>query len=170
MKHEPGCGHDHDHDDDQHECSPEPVSETGTELFSGCDVQFRYPKGWEVQEEANEEQTTITVQSPGTAFWTLSLFEDRPDADEILASVMSAYEELYEELDVYEFDVMVLGAPAVAREFDFVCLDLVSSVSLMIFQTVKRTAMVLFQGEDRELEKARPVMEAMTRSLVCDVE
>ena len=170
MKHQPGCGHDHDHDDDHLECSPEPVGDSGTELFSGCDVQFRYPQGWTVQEESNDEQTTITVQSPGTAFWTLSLFEERPDADQILASVMAAYEELYEELDIYEADAMVLGAPAVAREFDFVCLDLVSSVSLVIFQTVKRTALVLYQGEDRGLEQARPVMEAMTRSLLCDVE
>lgn len=171
MEHHPGCGHDHDHDDDHHhDCSHDVAGGTGTELFSGFDVQFQYPQGWTIQEESNDEQTTITVQSPGTAFWTLSLFEGRPDAEQILASVMAAYEELYEELDVYESDVMVLGEPAVAREFDFVCLDLVSSVSLVIFQTMTRTALVLYQGEDRDLETARPVMEAMTKSLLCDVE
>ena len=168
--HDHDCGHDHDHD---HDSPPGPSFEEltdGIETYSGHGVRFQYPGHWELGEESNPEQVTITVQSPGTTFWTLSLFADQPDPDQIEASVMAAYEEMYEEMDVYESDVLVLGAPAIAREIDFVCLDLVSTAALIIFQTMNHTVLVMFQGEDRELETTRPLLESMTRSLLCDME
>ncbi len=172
MKHDEVCGHDHDHDHD-HDHGVEIENGHGvdaTEPFTGHGVHFRFPRDWTVEEEPSPEQTTVTVQSPGTAFWTLSLFEDRPDPESIVASVMAAYEEMYKELDVYESDVQIFGEPAVARDIDFVCLDLVSSASLVAFQTMNHTVLVLFQGEDRELEVTRPLLEAMTRSLLCDLD
>lgn len=190
MKHEEGCGHDHDHDRDHDhdhnqvdslennderqaasssDLSVEMIGDV-TQAYSGNGVQFRYPPGWTVEEETGPEQTTITVQSPGTAYWTLSLFAERPDPEQIVSSVMTAYEELYEDLDVYESDVQFLGAPALARDLDFVCLDLVSSVSLIVFQSLNHTVLVLFQGEDRELKKTRPLLELMTQTLLCDLD
>ncbi len=174
--HSHDCGHDHDHDcahDHDHDFSPQQDfsdSSGETEVYSGRGVQFRYPRGWTVQEESNPDQTTITVQSPETSYWTLTLFEERPDPDEVLQSVMSAYQESYEELDVYESDVVVLGEPAIARELDFVCLDLVSNATMVVFQTLQHTVLILFQGEDRELETARPALNAITQSLLCDLD
>ena len=175
MKHDEGCGHDHDHDhhDHDHDHGVEietDLNQDATEPFTGHGVHFRHPRNWTVEVESNPEQTTITAQSPGTAFWTLSLFEDHPDPEAILASAMAAYVEMYDELDVYESDVQVQGVPATARDLDFVCLDLVSSASLVVFQSVKHTVLILFQGEDRELETTRPILESMTQSLLCDLD
>lgn len=171
--HHHDCGHDHDHDHDhggnpvdhEHEHASGQLA-----VYQGHGVQFEYPEHWAIQEESGADQVTISVQSPGTTYWTLSLFEERPDPDQIVESVMSAYEEMYEELDVYEPDVQVLGVPVIARELDFVCLDLVSTASLIVFQSLKHTVLITFQGEDRELEKTRPLLELMTRSLLCDLE
>lgn len=171
--HQHDCGHDHDHDHDHHGEHFEPArSQTSGVLavYQGNGVQFEYPEHWAIQEESGADQTTISVQSPATTYWTLSLFEDRPDPDQVAESVISAYEEMYEELDIYEPDVQVLGVPAVARELDFVCLDLVSTASLIVFQSLKHTILITFQGEDRELEKTRPLVEMMTRSLLCDLD
>lgn len=166
--HDHDCGHDHDHDTGPGlDAGPDG---DGIETYSGHGVRFQYPGHWELGEESSPEQTTITVQSPGTTYWTLSLFEERPDPQQIEASVMAAYEEMYDEMDVYESDILVLGAPAISRELDFVCLDLVSTAALIIFQTMNHTLLVLFQGEDRELETCRPQLEAMTRSLLCDMD
>jgi hypothetical protein len=188
VKHDAGCGHDHDrgphhdhdHDHDHHLAgesrragsvdSVHAIDTSQTEIYSGHGVQFRYPSHWMIQEESSPEQTTVSVESPGTAYWTLSLFGDRPDPELIVDSVVSAYEEMYDELDVDESDAQVLGVPAVARDLDFVCLDLVSSTSLLVFQTMNNTVLVLFQGEDRELETVRPVLESITRSLMCDLD
>ena len=112
-------------------------SVAGTLLYAGNGVQFRYPQNWTLTEESGPDQMTITVQSPGTSYWTLSLFEDRPDPDHIVESAMRIYHSLYEELDVYELEAQVLGFPAVTRELDFVCLDLVSSAAMIAFQAVE---------------------------------
>lgn len=171
--HQHDCGHDHDHDHDQKAAAFERASVQASEeltVYRGHGVQFEYPEHWAIQEESGADQTTISVQSPGTTYWTLSLFEDRPDAEQVAESVIAAYEEMYEELDIYEPDVQVLGVPAIARELDFVCLDLVSTASLIVFQSLKYTILITFQGEDRDLDKTRPVVELMTRSLLCDLE
>lgn len=173
--HQHDCGHDHDHDHD-HDHRDRSVDRATVQknadlaIYQGHGVQFEYPEDWTIQEESGADQTTISVQSPGTTYWTLSLFEDRPDAEQVAESVITAYEEMYEELDIYEPDVQVLGVPAIARELDFVCLDLVSTASLIVFQSLKHTILITFQGEDRDLEKTRPIVELMTRSLLCDLE
>lgn len=189
MKHDPGCGHDHDHDhgcghphdhdhdhSHDHDCGHDHDHDHGgmiqgrapadlTEIYAGHGAQFRYPQGWALQEESSPGQTVITVQSPGTAFWTLSLFDEQPPVEQIVASVLSAFEDSYDELDVYESDVQVLGAPATACDVDFVCLDLVSSATMVVFQAANQTVLILFQGEDRELEAIRPILQSMTQSV-----
>ena len=96
------------------------------------------------------------------------MFADQPDPEAIIDSVIDAYQEMYEELDVYDSGIEIPGIDSLARELDFVCLDLVSSASLLIFQPGTQTVLVMFQGEDRELEKTRPLLEAMTRSILCE--
>lgn len=167
MKHEEGCGCDDHHHDHENELVS--VAEL-TEVYAGLGVRFRYPRHWSVQEESSDEQTTITVQSPATTYWSLSLFEGRPDPEQIVSSVVCAYQESYPDLDIYDSDVQVLGVPALAMELDFLCLDLVSTASLMVFQTLNHTVLVTFQGEDRELETTRPLVESITQSLLCDVD
>lgn len=177
VKEHQSCGHDHDHDHD-HDHSHDhdhgnvafPPDDPGeTEIYAGSGVQFRYPRSWEMQEESSPDQTTFTIQSAGTTYWTLSLFDERPSPEQVVTSVMKAYEDLYEDLDIYEPDVQVMGIPAIAREIDFVCLDLVSTAGLIVFQTERRTVLITYQGEDRELETTRPLVDSITQSLVCDV-
>jgi hypothetical protein len=150
---------DHDHS-----------AEAGTLAYAGYGVRFQYPRNWTLTEETGPDQTTITVQSPETSYWTLSLFQDRPDPERIVESVMEAYQSLYEDLDVYEPEAQVLGFPAITRELDFVCLDLVNTAAMIAFQAIDQSVLVIFQGEDRELESTRPVMEAITRTLLCDMD
>ena len=40
-----------------------------------------YPSDWSLSEDSSDEETTISVQSDGTSFWTLMLFKSRPDPD-----------------------------------------------------------------------------------------
>lgn len=175
-----GC-HDHDHGHShqsghvhEHGRPPEHVrpvrdDEGQTRSYSGFGVRFEYPVDWGLIEESGPDQTTITLQSPGTSYWTLSLFDDRPAPEQLVASVMEAYESSYEDLDVYEPEVQILGFPAVTRELDFVCLDLVNTAAMVAFQAVEQSVLVIYQGEDRELTTTRPVMEAITHSLFCHI-
>lgn len=137
-------------------------------MYSGNGVRFLYPEGWTIQEESNDEQTTITVQSPATAYWTVSLFEGHHDPEQIAESVLQAYGEMYQDLEVQEPDVLVQGIPVVARELDFVCMDLLSSALMIIFHTERQTVLVIYQAEDREMEQVRTQLEEMTQSLSYD--
>ena len=112
----------------------------------------------------------ITVQSPATASWSLSLFEGHHDPEEIAETVLRAFREMYDDMEVQEPVVLVQGIPVVAREIDFVCMELVSTASLIVFHTATQSVLVIFQAEDREMERVRPLMEAITQSLSCDVE
>jgi hypothetical protein len=129
-------------------------------------LSFRYPSSWELTEESADRQWTITLQTAGASFWTLTVFTDRPDPQEILESVLQAYQEDYEDLDIYPLPAGNGLLPAVGAELDFVYLDLVNSVVIHAFATEDLSAAVIYQGTDQELEFLREQFDAVTESLV----
>jgi len=60
-------------------------------LYNSHGVTFRYPGGWELSEQREGEQLSITVSSPHAAFWTVSLFPGRPDPADIVAAAVDAF-------------------------------------------------------------------------------
>ena len=129
-------------------------------------VAFRYPGTWELTDEEADGQRIITLQTEGASFWTLTLFADRPDPELMVASVLEAFREDYEEIDIYPVQDTILRQPAAAVDLDFVYLDLVNSVVIRAFLTDSASALVLYQGMDLELEQQRPEFDAVTESLV----
>ena len=127
--------------------------------------EFRYPGFWDLSERNGPDEVTVTVASPGTSFWSLSLFHERPRPEDLMESAVSAFREEYPALDVYPVDARLCGRPAVARDVEFLCLDLVNGASLRAFQIDGVTAFVLSQGTDEELESTRPILEAISDSL-----
>ena len=72
------------------------------EIYEGHGIRFRYPGYWELTEQVDDEATSITVASPETSFWSISLFEDGPPPQEVLESAVEAFQEEYAEVDVYD--------------------------------------------------------------------
>ena len=174
--HAPHQPHDHDHDDDgncgsrsDRDSTIQDLNETFS-VFRNYGVQFRFPADWTLSEQTKEDETTITVESDGTSFWTLMLFDARPDPDSVLDTAVDAFKEVYDEIDVVSTITSVCGLPALGQDIDFVCYDLVNSAILRVFQTAERTVMVMYQGTDHELKSTRDLLETMTSSLQCDDE
>lgn len=161
-------GHDHDHDSDGR-CRPHSASDPMA-VYVNHGIRFQYPSGWEITEQMNDEETSITVQSEGTSFWTLVLIKSRPDPEEVLESVVEAFELDYEEVDVIVYVGSLSGFATMGRDLDFVCYDLVNSAVLRAFQTSEKTVLVLFQGTDHELVSTRSQLDAISASLKCDDE
>lgn len=138
------------------------------EVFSAHGVRFMYPRDWEFSEQSRAGELSVTVSSPGTSFWTLSLFFDRPDPRSIMEAVLDAFRDEYSELDVYPAEVRLCGRKTLARDIDFVCLELLNSAWARVFRTRDFTALVLYQAHDRELEETGEVLERITRSLECE--
>ena len=156
--------HDHDHDHDQRDRG----SEFGRDAaYRAHGIQFHHPGDWTVIEDVGPDETTISVQSSGTSYWSLTLIDDAPDPSDIIDKVLGVYREEYTDLDVYESPPKHRFL-TVARDIDFVCLDVVNSASVMAFRTNRRTVLAVFQGTDRELKLTRTVMESMTESLLCE--
>ncbi len=157
--------HDHDHDEDGR-CDS--GTESGsTEEYSRHGVQFRFPSDWTLTEQSDDDETTISLQSEGTSFWTLMLFKSRPDPEVVLDTVVAAFEVDYDDVDVISTIDNLSGLPSLGRDLDFVCYDLVNSAIVRAFQTSEQTVMVLYQGTDHELETTRDQMKAITASLLC---
>ena len=135
------------------------------EIYEGHGIRFRYPVYWEVTEQEDDEATSITVASPDTSFWSISLFHDAPSPQEVLESALEAFREEYAEADVYASTERIGDRAGVARDLDFVCFELINSAFLRSFQTERYTVLVLYQGFDGELETTRPLLEAISASL-----
>jgi hypothetical protein len=128
-------------------------------------ISFRYPSTWELSEDESGGQRTITLQTAGASFWSLTVFDDRPDPDRVLASALQAFRDDYEDLDIYPVQATVLQQPAAAADLDFVYLDLVNSVTLRAFEADAKSVLVIYQGIDREIEQLRGQFDAVTESL-----
>jgi len=137
------------------------------EIYNQHGVRFVYPDDWEVTEEKRDDELSITVSSPHASFWTLTLFYDSPDPEDIIETVLEAFRDEYQELDIYPADDEVCDCPTVARDIEFVCLELLNSAWARSFQTPDFTGLVLYQATDHEQEQALPVFETLTASLEC---
>jgi len=140
------------------------------EVYEGHGIRFRYPAYWELTEQEDQESTSITVASPETSFWSISLFCDRPPPQQVVDSAVEAFREEYEEVDIYPAEAGAGDRPGVGRDVDFVCFELINSAFLRAFQTERFTVLVLYQGFDGELAEARPLLEAISASLTVDGE
>jgi hypothetical protein len=140
------------------------------ETYEGHGIRFRYPAIWELLEQEDGESASITVASPDTSFWSISLFRDSPSPEQVVASAVEAFREEYEEVDVYPSDERLGDRPGIANDVDFVCFELINSAFLRAFRTDRFTVLVLYQGFDGELAETRPLLEAISVSLRLDGE
>ena len=139
-----------------------------TAVYQKHGARFQYPRGWTLTEEPSDQEVCITVNSPDTAFWSLTLFFDGPSPDEVSETVIQAFQDEYEELDVYTESAFVGPHEAVGLHFEFMTLDLMNSAFVRICRTEQFTAVLLYQGTDQELEDSGDVLDAISASLEFD--
>lgn len=128
-------------------------------------VTFVYPEGWELSRDEHGTDVTWHLQTDGSAFWSLTLLASCPTAEEAVEAVVDAFREEYPDLDVYSGPDTPLPGPAAGCDIDFVYVDLVNAARIRAEATSVFTAVVVYQGEDREVELYREQFEAITRSL-----
>ena len=102
-------------------------------IYDSNGVRFRFPKHWELHEEHSDNQLSITVSSPGTSFWSLLIFFDALSMEELMETALDTFREEYEELDVYPVVETICQRESIARELEFVCLEMINSAFLRAF-------------------------------------
>jgi hypothetical protein len=130
-------------------------------------VRVPYPENWVVEEGRDAHwPDTVTVQSPGSAFWSLSVHEPSTETNELAAVVLNAIREEYKEVEAEAVHEVLTETDLYGFDLSFYCMDLVIQSRLRVFSAAGRKFMVLCQGEDREFDRMAAVFEAMTRSVL----
>lgn len=130
-------------------------------------IRFLYPDNWILDEdEAVQGNSSVTVQSPGGAFWSITLHPENTDPAKLASTALAALKTEYGESEA-EPAVDQIGAQEI-RGYDlhFFYLDFVNTAWIRAFRMPGATALMLCQSEDRELEVVGPVFNAMTTSLL----
>lgn len=138
--------------------------------FSYGPVSFRYPADWEVSAEDDGGAWTVSLQSPGTAFFVVSLRPEMDDAGQLAEETLAALRAEYKELDAEAVVVSLGGWPSLGHDVDFLTVD---TPTLCLTRCVNTTAgPVLFLAQVSELDRAtaEPVLRAILDSVVIDDE
>lgn len=138
------------------------------QLYRSNGVRFRYPDDWELNEEQSiENEVSITVSSSETSFWSLTLFLDGELPEVLVESAIEAFREEYEELDIYTAEADYCHRTNIARDVEFVCFELMNSAFLRAFRSGSFSVLILYQGNDQELEETKSILEEISASLEC---
>lgn len=136
--------------------------------YSKHGLQFSYPDIWELHEETEGDDITVSLAPCSTSFWTLRIMPECPPPPQVVDSCIAAFKEEYEDLEVSESNIAVAGMPAFCRELEFVCLELTNTVGLASVRTTDFSILIWWQGTDHELEEFRPIFDHITRSVLID--
>ena len=131
--------------------------------FDEGGIRFRYPENWRLEREETDNGWTVSVQSPGTAFMMVSLFQDWPSTDRVAEITLETMREDYPELEADDRVDSLAGQPAVGHDIRFFSLDLTNTCWTRSFYCGNGTVLVLCQTND--LEDNEAVLRAMCASI-----
>jgi hypothetical protein len=134
-------------------------------IFDQEGVSFQYPENWQLEQEETDEGWTVSVQSPGTAFLTLTCDSRMPAIEEVAEAVLGTMQEEYPTLEAEPIVDTVAGQPAVGHDMQFFSFDLTNTCWTRSFYGGCGTVLVLCQTSDLESEQYEPVLRAICASL-----
>ncbi|MEX0939081.1 MAG: hypothetical protein WDZ59_14555 [Pirellulales bacterium] len=136
-------------------------------VFDNQGVRFQYPENWTLEwQESDTTDPSVSVFSPGGAFWTLSIHPPGTETARLVQVVLDALREEYQELDAQEAVDSIGDTEMIGYDVNFYCLDLCNTAVVRGFHTRRASYVLLCQAEDREFERVREVFRAMTTSLI----
>lgn len=132
-------------------------------------VSLAYPENWRLEEDSDEDaRLNLTISSPETAFWSLIVYSEALDLDNVLDQTLAALREEYPEMEVADADQQVAGQTLRGKDASFFYLDLTSTIRLRACHRGASTYLILCQSEDREMKVAGAVFDAITQSLLAE--
>lgn len=137
-----------------------------TAVFENSQIRFIYPENWTIAEDGSMDPPTVTVQSPSSGFWTLIMYSDEYDPDELTTQVVAAMDEEYEALESNPTTLELAGAELHGYEMFFSCLDLVVSAKTFSLRHNSLTLLILWQAESREFDELELVFRAITLGML----
>jgi len=130
-------------------------------------IRFLYPDNWTLdEEEAVGGNGSVTVYSPGGAFWSIVVHPLESDPSELAAAALQALKTEYEHSEAEPASEQFGYRTISGYDMNFFYLDLTNTALIRSFRTETATCLVLCQAEDREFAELAPVFRAITTSLL----
>jgi hypothetical protein len=135
--------------------------------FDSLGISFQYPDNWTLDDaDALLGRKSVTVLSPGGAFWTVAIHPNSADPDKMVDAVVDTMRAEYEGLEAEEAEESVAGYDLVGFDLAFYCLDLTNTAHVRGFKTSQATYTIYCQAEDQEYERVKRVFQAITITLL----
>jgi len=136
-------------------------------IFEGLGVQFQYPENWRLDDsDALLGRKSVTVYSPGGAFWTVAVHSGPADPAKLAGTIVDTMRQVYEGLEAEEVSETIAGHEVAGFDLSFFCLDLTNTAQIRGFHLGNTTYTIFCQADDMEFKQARLVFLAMSTSLV----
>lgn len=136
-----------------------------SKLFAGDGLSFSYPDDWRLEREETENGWTVTVQSPGAAFATISLDRDLPDPRDMVQAALEALKADYPTLEADAALETVAGEMAVGHDIEFFSLDMVNTCKTRSFHGLAGTVFVMCQASGIDDEDYEPALSGLVASM-----
>jgi hypothetical protein len=136
-------------------------------VYDKMGVRFLYPDNWTLDEsEALSGNRSVSVYSPGGAFWTIVLHGASADPHDLANQALETLKAEYADAEVAEVSEQIGEQPVSGYDLNFFYLDLTNTALIRGFRTASASCLILCQAEDREFERVGPVFRAITTSLL----
>jgi len=139
-----------------------------TQHYQADGVAFDYPDNWRLDREESAEGWTVQLQSPGTAFLTLTCERSDATPEEIVAAALDALKAEYPNLDVQAKIDTLAGQMAIGHDIQFFSFDLTNTCWTRSIYSADGVLLLLCQCNDLELEQYEPVLRAICASLTVE--
>jgi hypothetical protein len=135
--------------------------------FNKFGVTFLYPDNWTLDEEGTRAgKRSVTVSSPGGAFWSVSIYPQSADPVRLAKAVLHTMRDEYEDLESEETQEKISGRGLVGYDLSFFFMDFTNTARVRCVRTDEATYAIFCQAEDHEFEQIARVFLAMTTSLL----
>jgi hypothetical protein len=138
-------------------------------VYEKLGIRFLYPDNWVLDEtEALAGNRSVTVYSPGAAFWSIVLYGPDANPADLAAEALQSLKAEYDDSEAEPASEEIGSQTIKGYDLNFFLLDLTNTALIRSFRLGDNTCLVLCQSEDRELATAGPVFRAITTSLLFD--
>jgi hypothetical protein len=136
-----------------------------SQRYQADGVSFLYPENWRLDREESADGWTVLLQSPGTAFLTLTRDSSGVEADEVVGAALEALRADYPTLDAHPQVESLAGQMAVGHDIHFFSLDLTNTCWTRAIAIDDGVVLILCQSNDLELDEFGPILRAICASL-----
>ncbi|MCP3696933.1 MAG: hypothetical protein GY917_32375 [Planctomycetaceae bacterium] len=130
-------------------------------------IQFLYPDNWKIiDEQSVSNPPSVTLQSPGTGYWSLTIYPDSYHPEQLAQEAVDAIQEEYGTVEIDPVTCNYGDQLASGYHMAFYCLDLIVNAQAMALRVGSQTVLFVYQAEDSEFRKLDPVFKALAVSVL----